>query len=339
MEKKSSIRTKVIVDMLLPLLTLLVFGTQANAQVKLPKSISFGTSQPVGGTFYVISAGMGVAIEQYTGMKTSVEMYSGLAEAAQLLTTKSFDLIMSNAFNNYIMYRGIVDFSKIGPQPVRILAMGHISRFVLMTRANSNINSFTDLKGKKVYPVTASYPVFRAGWEVLLKGYGMSEKDVIVLPCSTLNEAKAALIEGKVDAFLYPIGSWIREIDQAVGVKIISLDAEKIKKGRDLWPSHVPDIVKGEDYGLKGEYGCVAWRADLTMIADAQEELAYTIVKAVWENIAAWKDIHPYCREWTIKNATKGAGAPFHTGAIKYYKEKGLWGAEEENFQKQMLGK
>ena len=47
--------------------------------------------------------------------------------------------------------------------------------------------------------------------------------------------------------------------------------------------------------------------------------------------------VHNVGKEWTLKNSVKKPPAPFHPGAIKYFKEKDAWSAALEQTQQQLL--
>ena len=68
-------------------------------------------------------------------------------------------------------------------------------------------------------------------------------------------------------------------------------------------------------------YGVVASFVSST---NTPPEMVYELVKAVFENFADFKKLHPAFAnlkpEEMIKN---GLSAPLHDGAVKYYKEKG----------------
>jgi len=54
------------------------------------------------------------------------------------------------------------------------------------------------------------------------------------------------------------------------------------------------------------------------------DEVAYVIVKAVFENFDQFKKLHPAFANLDPKEMIKdGLSAPLHGGAVKYYKEKG----------------
>lgn len=57
---------------------------------------------------------------------------------------------------------------------------------------------------------------------------------------------------------------------------------------------------------------------------DMSDDLAYTITRTILENNAAMVRGHPAARETIAANATRNAFLPFHPGAVRYYKEKGV---------------
>ncbi len=57
---------------------------------------------------------------------------------------------------------------------------------------------------------------------------------------------------------------------------------------------------------------------------DMSDDLAYTITKTILENNAAMVTGHPAAKETIAANATRNSFLPFHPGAVRYYKEKGI---------------
>jgi hypothetical protein len=68
----------------------------------------------------------------------------------------------------------------------------------------------------------------------------------------------------------------------------------------------------------------LAVNAVLIIRTDIKEEVAYSIVKALFENQSELAASHAKGKELNLKTASSGVSIPFHPGAVKYYKEKGL---------------
>ena len=68
----------------------------------------------------------------------------------------------------------------------------------------------------------------------------------------------------------------------------------------------------------------VTVKATLIVSAKASEDDVYNITKAIFDNVDAITASHAKGAELSLENATSGMAAPFHAGAAKYFKEKGI---------------
>ena len=59
--------------------------------------------------------------------------------------------------------------------------------------------------------------------------------------------------------------------------------------------------------------------------ANHDEESVYQITKTIWENRAEIAQQHRAGNAINEKNAARFTGTPFHSGAIRFYKEIGIW--------------
>jgi len=55
------------------------------------------------------------------------------------------------------------------------------------------------------------------------------------------------------------------------------------------------------------------------------EELAYQVTKTLWEQREQVTQKHPAGRAINPKNVIRDTGTPFHAGAIRFYREIGIW--------------
>lgn len=58
-------------------------------------------------------------------------------------------------------------------------------------------------------------------------------------------------------------------------------------------------------------------------------EIVYGVTKALLEHHSEWKGCHPTAEQFGPKfHPAHPGGAPYHDGAIQYFKEVGLWSKE-----------
>jgi TRAP transporter TAXI family solute receptor len=64
--------------------------------------------------------------------------------------------------------------------------------------------------------------------------------------------------------------------------------------------------------------------ATVVVSADMPDATAYTITRAVFDNLEDFKRLHPATAGMTVEGSLKGHTVPFHPGAARYFREKGL---------------
>lgn len=69
-------------------------------------------------------------------------------------------------------------------------------------------------------------------------------------------------------------------------------------------------------------------------------DAVYLILKAITDNLEELKPVHPWLQSWSLETMLDlNAPIPYHDGAIKFFKEKGLWTEEHDQMQKALLAK
>jgi len=72
---------------------------------------------------------------------------------------------------------------------------------------------------------------------------------------------------------------------------------------------------------------------------DVPEEVTYQVLRAIYDHQDEVAAMHTDGKEWTLDRSNRFRSIPYHAGAIKFLKEKKLWTAQHEDFQKQALTK
>jgi uncharacterized protein len=229
----------------------------------------------------------------------------------------------------YHAYEGTGLYKEIGKYPeLRSLFSVHAEPFTVLARADSNINNFKDLKGKRIN-IGSPRSGQRATMDVLLNLYQWEHKDFkSVLQIMPSEQAKA-LCDNKVDAIIYVVGhpnSSIREASGACQTKLVHVVGKMIDRLTEQKSYYQKTIIPGGMYrGSKEDTLTFGVGAVVTTTSALSEIAAYQLVKSVFENYEEFIHLHPAFKllkkQAMVNNSIT---APLHKGATRYYKEVGL---------------
>lgn len=324
----------------------LIFGVTAcvpkgaEAPKGLPKIISYGALAPPA-VAHAVAVAHGSILKKYAGIDVTVEPVGPPKAQVDLMRKKELELAHFDSYAGTWAYEGIGIFQQDGPQAIRLLMTGNSLEFGVVARADRGIKSISDLKGKKVNAIWPAAPALEVYARAVLKAYGLTFDDITAIKYSTTDEHTDSMISGRIDAYFSNVGirPQVEQIDKAVGAYIIPIshDPKVLDVIRQSLPMASPIWFKSGYPGAKLDTPSIGIPMYLYARADIDDNLAYTIVKTLLEHYDELKVMHPALAQWTLDNAVKNTEIPFHAGAIKYYKEKGVWTKQLEEKQKKLL--
>ena len=135
------------------------------------------------------------------------------------------------------------------------------------------------------------------------------------------------LLDGRVDAIVTLLGApvpAIQDVEAKEPVTFLNLAPEQIETIRKAMPELSPSKIPAGTYGaLENDYVTVGVYNFAIGRADLPDDLAYQLVKAVFENQPRLLKAHPTASETLPQNVDKNTFLPFHPGAVRYYREIG----------------
>ena len=290
------------------------------------KFISLATGG-TGGTYYIIGGGMGKIIEKYApGIKVSVESTAASTENCRLIAAKKVQFAIVMPDGAYFGYKGGREFGDTKYPNIRGVMAGHTSTMHFMVRSKSGIKSFADLKGKKVALSAPGSPSMYIA-EAALEAYGLPKKDYKPTLLSYSEQANA-LGDDVIDMACIFAGvpaSSALDISTTHDVTFLSMGTEEIKKVVAKHPYWTQGIIKAGTY--KGQAADILTLSSPAMLIthdEVEADLVYTVTKAILEHTAELKAVHPQGAEWDLADAVEGVAIPFHPGAERFLKEKGV---------------
>ncbi len=317
----------------------------AKPKAGLPSILSMSSLAP-GTATHAWATGLADIVTKNTRMKLLIESYPGPAVAFPLMEKGNIDLVGCPSPEQYWAFHGDHGYKAAsggkGYKGLRLLFMDALYVVGLVAGADSGIKTTRDLKGKRIALVA---PVLLSAYlsiQASVANGGWTEKDVVYVPVGSASEGKRLNVEKKVDASSHPLGAAdVEEISAARdGARFISLDPspEAAKRAQKFHPA-VPRLIrKGTATGVPEDIWLNTFRNSVACWETLPEEAAYAIIEAVWNNIEKYQKVHILLRDVTQKRmATLEATIPYHPGAVKFYKEKGLWSEELENLQRSLV--
>lgn len=302
------------------------FALPGIAQDKLNIFIATG---PTSGVYYPMGGGMADLLTKHVpGLNATAGTTAGSVANLQLMMNKKADVALSMADASWDAYKGQQKFQD-KPIAVRALMVLYPNRMHVVTVEGTGINKFTDLKGKRVSTgaVNSATEVMAAR---LLDAYGMSVKDIIQ---ERLDPGKSAdaIKDRKLDAFFWVGGvptSAVTDLAATPGVKIKLVDHEDGVENmvKNFGPLYVKDVIPAKSYPGMDRPNRIAtvWNV-LIARADMSDEVAYNIVKTMFERKEDMVRVHKEAQSFDFKYQTNAAAViPFHPGAAKYFAEKGV---------------
>lgn len=321
----------------------LIAGAPAAAQT----TASIGTNPP-GSVFYAVGSGLAKIATDVGPVRLSVQPYAGSSTFLPLINSGELDFGVNTAVDAALAHRG-PGFKAGGRNPfphapnLRLVMLGPTLTSAPLVRKDSPIRTVHDVRGRRV---TGEYPAQLTAWYSLfgvLTGAGLAWSDVQVVPVPGVTEGVDALVQRRADVALFALnGAKVREADAAVGVRHISLDCSP--QGEQRLRAAVPGyyvrrVKRGEAAAVVEDICVSATDIHITtgkQVADAVVEAA---LRSVWERFEQLAPLHPTFRDWTRERlAHTDATIPYHPGAVRFYRERGVWTPALAEVQERLLG-
>lgn len=304
-------------------------GLSGTAHAADQKFVSIGTGG-VTGVYYPTGGAICRLVNKGRkehGIRCSAESTGGSVYNINTIRSGELEFGVAQSDWQYHALNGTSEFADAGKfENLRAMFSLHPEPFTLVVRADSGIEKFEDLKGKKVN-VGNPGSGQRATTEVVMEAYGMKMDDLALAAELKGSEMAQAICDNKIDAMIYTIGhpaAAITEATNTCDVKLVNVSGEPIDKLVEENSFYrIATIPAGMYKGTDEEVTTFGVGATLVSSSDVPEDVAYVITQAVFDNFDDFKKLHPAFENLKESEMIKdGLSAPLHDGAIKYYKER-----------------
>lgn len=301
-------------------------GTTARSNGGMKTDLIIGTGGTAG-TYYVVAAAMAQAVNNHSAMLNIIaQPTKGSVENINLCSTRDIQMGMSNADGVYWATTGTGTYEAIGEQNVSAVMSLYMSAGQMSTLKSSGIETYGDLKGKKVCLGPPSTTIVEMS-KSILRAYGIDpEKDITPFYLS-FDEGLSKLTDGDIDATFFVAGVPTSAMINACStgnVTLVKVDDVILNNVAEENPYLTPYIIPAGTYkGIDEDIKTLKIMTEYFVNNDVSEEVVYEFVKTAIENRAEFQNAHTVCTEITPENAAATISR-LHPGAEKYYREIGL---------------
>lgn len=297
------------------------------------QTVGFSTLQP-GAINHLQAQIISKVVQAHAGLQMRVIPVAGTTATLAAVQNRQAEFTIGDVNNMGDALRGVGEFEALKPMPnLRVVFKLTDFPIGIMVRKDSNIMKLEDLKGKR----------FPVGWQAFPNGIplaagvlaaaGMTTDDTNGVNVSGLIPQADDFAAGKLDASLIALPApKVREVDAAVGgIRWLSMPntPEALARVQKVRPDYgIMTVNPGPaNVGVTGPTNFLLIHNLITAGTHVPDDVVYKFLKAVMENKEELVKGHPIFNGFhpDKRAATQFSSVEYHPGAIKYFKEKGLW--------------
>jgi TRAP transporter TAXI family solute receptor len=308
-----------------------VAGCMAVSVVLAPTPVTLATGTP-GGVYHPVGNAIcrmfNLAGKDQARPCVAVSSDGSVANIRRVESgTSTFGLSQTDVA--YAAFHGEGPFAAAGPDPkLRMLIALYPEAFTVVARADTGIRDFQDLRGKRV-GIGKSGAGYTFTREVILAAYGWTILDFEHVLELNPTEQEQALCGNKVDGVFFAAGhpnGVTQGVTTGCRARLVRVAGKPIDRLLATHSHYIASVIPGGMYpGNPDDVPTIGTQAVLVTSSDQPNELAYAVVKAVFENFTDFRRLHPALSPLDIRDMVpSGAVLPIHPGALNYYREAGL---------------
>ncbi len=282
-----------------------------------------------GGAYYPLGGAMAKIFNEHVpGVTANAQSTGASVENIGLVANEETEIAFVQNDVTYYAFTGTETFAdKDKITNIRGMAMLYPEVIQIIATKESGIKSVEDLKGKKV-AVGAPGSGTEVNARQILEEHGIVYADLGKADYLSFNEAADQLKDKQVDAAFVTAAlptAAVTEVTQTADIVLVPVDGEKIKALAAKYPFYTEVVIDGGIYkGNDDDVAAAAVMAMLVVPENLDEDLVYNLTKQIFEQRQVIVDTHARGNDIKLETALDGMPIELHSGAKKYYDEKGI---------------
>jgi TRAP transporter TAXI family solute receptor len=316
---------------ILIILALVAVGCAPQPPEKLSFSIATGGTA---GVWYPLGGAISAQITQnVANTEATSEATTAAIDNLKLVVAKKAGMSFSYDYHVIWMNEGKLPAVSDQKQPMRIVMAFYEQPLHVVTKEGTGIKSLTDLKGKRVSTGAPNSGTEEQA-DYVLKALSIDWNKDFTREKLGAAESVAGLKDGKLDAFFWSGAvptAGIIDLAATPGLKMVLLPisgdlADKIMQANP-GVFHKSKFAKGSYSSVDADVETLAITAVLNALDSFSADRVYQIISTVFDKkaeiAAVWKDAAKLTPEGSMAQLGPEAQKYMHSGAAKYFKEKG----------------
>ncbi|WP_445490754.1 TAXI family TRAP transporter solute-binding subunit [Rhodopseudomonas sp. RCAM05734] len=295
------------------------------------KTIAIGTGG-TGGVYYPLGGAIAnVLSKALPNTQATAEVTGGSVDNLKLIASGQSELGFSMADAALDAYNGQDKF-KSGKVPLQSLLVVYPNRMHVVTVEGTGIEKMADLKGKRVSTGSPGSATEVMAFRVL-EAAGIDKDKDVKRERLGVAESVNAIKDRKIDAFLWVGGiptAAVTDLAASPGMKMKLIDhSDTVEKMNAKYGKlYSASTIKAGAYPGTDKDNAIAEVWNIIVTGDKMSnDDAYNIVKTLVEKKADIVAVHKEAESFSLDNQIQERSPiPFHPGALKYFKEKGIGG-------------
>lgn len=307
----------------------LALGLSAAAQAQ---TYVVGTNQQ-GSLFYSMGTALAKVMVEKTGAQYRVAPYAGSSTFIPLLDTGRLAFGFANGGEASFAFNGVDSFDKHPNKNLRLVGVAVATQTSFAVAMDSPIKSIADLKGARLPSGYNSGRTFHYYSNAALASGGLTIDDAQKVPVPNFVNGIDAMAENRVDVALVPMNAGAGKkamVTMKGGWRYISLN--DTAEARAAVEKNLPSARIASVKPDPGKTGVVADPTNMIEVdfyiltgAHVPDDVVYTLVKTMAANKDALAAAFGAYKGYDPAKMVQSNPVPFHPGAIKAYKEMGIW--------------
>ncbi|TNF91466.1 MAG: TAXI family TRAP transporter solute-binding subunit [Gammaproteobacteria bacterium] len=261
------------------------------------------------------------------GIRCSAESTGGSIYNINTIRAGELEFGVAQSDWQYHAYNGTSKFADKGAfKDLRAVFSVHPEPVTVIARDGSGVKQLTDVKGKRLNIGNPGSGT-RGTWEVIEEALGWKRSDLKLAAEMKSAETGQAVCDGKIDAYFWLVGHPSALTQESLAtcdahlVHVKGAAIDKLVKDNSFYRKAT---IPAGMYNNKEDIDTFGVGATFVSSASVPDNVVYTVVKAVFENFADFKKLHPaFANLKEEEMISDSLSAPLHPGAAKYYKERG----------------